>query len=253
LTDQSTQFPRFYVTAPSTCPYRSGNVERKVFTELKGNDPEGLHEALAQVGFRRSQDIVYRPTCEDCNACISVRIPVQDFIANRTQKRLIKKNNDLHSSEVPNIATREQYQLLSRYLENRHPEGGMTNMSFEEYADMVQSSPIRTHLVEYRLPPDDQGHGPTRNRGQLIAVCLTDQMQDGLSLVYSFFDIDPKFTKRSLGTYMILEHIATAEDFGLPHVYLGYWVDDSPKMAYKASFTPLETLTPHGWRVIQTK
>jgi arginine-tRNA-protein transferase len=242
MTDQSSQFPRFYVTAESPCPYLPDLMERKVFTELNNDNPEGLHDSLTQVGFRRSQDIVYRPTCEGCSRCISVRIPVGEFTPSRTQKRILKANGDVKVSVLPNRVTDEQYGLLKRYLKARHPEGGMAEMSFAEYQDMVESSPINTHLVEYRLPSDDP-----HTKGQLIGVALTDELQDGLSMVYSFFEIDEAMTKRSLGTFAILSHIALAREHFLGYIYLGYWVKNSPKMAYKQNFTPLELLGPSGW------
>ncbi|WP_417317631.1 arginyltransferase [Emcibacter sp.] len=242
MTDQSSQFPRFYVTAASPCPYLPDLMERKVFTELNGQNPDGLHDSLTQVGFRRSQDIVYRPTCETCNRCISVRIPVQKFTANRTQKRILKYNNDVKVSVIPNRVTDEQYDLLRLYLKERHPEGGMAEMSPDEYREMVESSPVHTHLVEYRLPAEGSGE-----KGRLIGVALTDELKDGLSMVYSFFDTDESMLKRSLGTFAIMSHIALAREHFLGYIYLGYWVKNSPKMAYKQNFKPLELLGPGGW------
>ncbi len=217
-------------------------MERKVFTELSGDNPDSLHDSLTQVGFRRSQDIVYRPTCEGCSRCISVRIPVRKFKANRTQKRIFKTNSDIKVSVIPNRVTDEQYSLLQQYLKRRHPEGGMAEMSFNEYQDMAESSPISTHLVEYRLPGEKLS-----DKGKLIGVALTDELQDGLSMVYSFFDIDESMSKRSLGTFAILSHIALAREHFLGYIYLGYWVKNSPKMAYKQNFKPLELLSPNGW------
>ncbi|MCF6214821.1 MAG: arginyltransferase [Emcibacter sp.] len=242
MTNQSSQFPRFYVTAPTICPYLEGKMERKVFTELKEIDPDGLHESLARIGFRRSQDIAYRPSCDDCTECKSVRIPVLSFRPSRTQNRLIKLNDDLIIQEMPNIATQEHYNLLSKYLSKRHAGGGMSNMTFEEYANMVEASPVNSCLMEYRLPARGD-----EILGKLVAVTLTDIMTGSLSLVYSFFDIAAEYNKRSLGTYVILDHVARARLLRLNHVYLGYWVQNSPKMAYKKNFRPLEILHPEGW------
>lgn len=216
-------------------------MERKVFTELIDQNPEGLHESMAKIGFRRSQDIAYRPSCEDCTECKSVRIPVALFKPNRTQRRLINMNVDLIATQRPNKANREHYDLLSQYLQHRHTDGGMANMTFDDYVNMVECSPIQTSLIEYRLP------APLGETGKLVAVTLTDMMSDSLSMVYSFFTIDEAFQKRSLGTYIILDHIARARLMGLGHVYLGYWVKNSPKMAYKKNFTPLEILESDGW------
>ncbi|MCK5425290.1 MAG: arginyltransferase [Emcibacter sp.] len=237
MTNQSSQFPRFYVTASTICPYLEGKMERKVFTELNDTNPSGLHESMAKIGFRRSQDIAYRPSCENCTECKSVRIPVAIFKPNRTQRRLINLNSDLSIKELPNIATTEHYDLLHKYLGKRHSNGGMTNMTFDEYVSMVESSPVNTCLYEYRI----------HTSGKLVAVTLTDIMADSLSMVYSFFDVSDEFRKRSLGTYIILDHVARAQLAEKAHVYLGYWVKDSPKMAYKTNFRPLEVLREEGW------
>ncbi|MCF6195119.1 MAG: arginyltransferase [Emcibacter sp.] len=229
------------MTAPNICPYLERRMERKVFTELDNINPAGLHESMARIGFRRSQDIVYRPSCDECSECKSVRIPVSSFSPSRTQRRLINMNSDLTAKIIPNKATEEHYQLLTAYLARRHTDGGMANMSFDEYVSMVESSPVDTSLIEYRL--QDNG------KDTLIAVALTDIMTESLSMVYSFFAVGEDFKKRSIGTYLILDHIARAQKMAKRHVYLGYWVKDSPKMAYKKNFHPLEILEPEGWFV----
>ncbi|MEO0413260.1 MAG: arginyltransferase [Pseudomonadota bacterium] len=239
MTDQSLQFPRFYVTAPAPCPYLPGRQERKVFTELRGDEAGPLNDALSRVGFRRSQSVAYRPACESCSACISVRVIAEDFSLSRNMRRVSERNGDLFVQITDPIATREQYRLLKSYLSNRHPSGGMADMDFQEYADMVEHSPVSTRLFEYRLPtPDGQP-------GQLIACCLSDILTDGLSMVYSFFD--PGQTRRSLGTYIILHHIAEAKARHQRYVYLGYWIEGSSKMDYKARFQPMERLGANGW------
>lgn len=239
VTSQPSQFPRFYVTAPSLCPYLDGKMERKVFTELNAVNPKGLHESMAKIGFRRSQDIVYRPNCESCSECKSVRIPVASFSPGRTQRRLIRLNNDLTIKKLPNIATEEHYHLLHRYLARRHSGGGMANMTYDEYVSMIECSPVNSCLFEYRLADE------------LLAVILTDIMEDGLSMVYSFFDVRGIFSKRSLGTYIILDHIARARLMDLKYIYLGYYIEGSPKMAYKKNFHPLEILDGNGWLVTE--
>ncbi len=220
-------------------------MERKIFTELDGINPNGLHESMTRIGFRRSQNITYRPNCEDCSACKSVRIPVSAFKPGRTQRRLINLNSDLIVRKRPNIATRKHYDLLSRYLAKRHADGGMANMTFDEYASMIECSPVNSCLFEYTLPAKD----PEPQR--LVAVILTDIMTDALSMVYSFFDIQAIFDKRSFGTYMILDHVARACVLGLDYVYLGYYVQNSPKMAYKKNFHPLEILDNTGWSLAE--
>ena len=226
--------PQFFVTAPAPCPYLPGRAERKVFTDLAGDDPEHMSEALGRIGFRRSQTVAYRPSCQGCNACVSVRIVARDFTPNATQRRTMRRNADLTVRACRPWATSEQHDLLSRYLERRHPDGGMAGMEPEDFAAMLERTPVDTVVMEYRAPD-----------GQLVGACITDRQQDGLSMVYSFFD--PDLERRSLGRFAILDHLHQAEQVGLPYVYLGYWVQGSPKMDYKAEFRPLEALRPWGW------
>ncbi|TNE61569.1 MAG: arginyltransferase [Alphaproteobacteria bacterium] len=235
MTDQGLQFPKFYVTAPSPCPYLDGKIERKVFTELRGPDAAALNEALGRVGFRRSQSVVYRPACEGCSECVSVRVRAKEFRLGRSSRRVMKANSDLKSEVRPPLVTEEQYGLLQAYLGARHSDGTMADMTAEEYCDMVETSPVPTVLVEYRRAID----------GRLMAVALTDELSDGLSMIYSFFDTAD--AGRSLGTYIILDHIERARHANQPYVYLGYWVKDSPKMRYKGRFRPLERLGQNGW------
>lgn len=235
MTDQGLQFPKFYVTAPSPCPYLDGHVERKVFTELRGPDASALNEALGRVGFRRSQSVVYRPACENCAQCISVRVRANEFKISRSQRKVLKNNNDLRTEIVPPTVTDEQFSLLQTYLNDRHSDGSMADMTREEFCEMVESSPVTTVLLEYRRTIDNQ----------LVALALTDELSDGLSMIYSCFD--PADTARSFGTYIILDHIARAHHANQPYVYLGYWVKDSRKMNYKCRFKPLEKLGPNGW------
>lgn len=231
---QKIDFPRFYITAPSPCPYLEGRMERKIFTRLRGDSAVGINDALTQLGFRRSQNIVYRPSCEGCSACVSVRVVVDDFEGKGSFRRILRANADVASTQGGLEATREQFALLRRYLDTRHPEGGMSDMDPLDYRMMVEDSPVNTTMVEFR----DAG-------GTLLASCLTDVMSDGLSMVYSFFD--PDRSERSLGTYMVLWHIAEAQRRNLPYVYLGYWIAGCRKMNYKTRFRPLEILGPEGW------
>lgn len=242
MTDQSFVFPKFYVTTPAPCPYLEGRHERKVFTELAGGNPGALHESLSQVGFRRSQTVAYRPACEGCAACVSVRVRVADFDWTRSFRRIRNRNDDLVGVDAPPWVTAEQFDLLKRYLDARHSEGGMADMTIVDYAEMVETSPVETSLIEYRAPTGDPD---SARPGRLKAVALTDVMTDGLSMVYSFFSDHED--ARSLGTFLILDHVRRAQLMGKAYVYLGYWVKESPKMAYKARFRPLERLTPDGW------
>jgi leucyl-tRNA---protein transferase len=236
---RNTRVPQFFLTPGGPCPYLPDRIERKVFARLTGPLAQPLSEALTHSGFRRSQSIAYRPACEGCNACVSVRIVANEFSASRGQRRITKRNSDLVRRQAPAEATREQFALLRTYLDARHSGGGMSDMGLFDYVAMVEETPVNTHIVEYRRA--DQTGKP----GALIACALTDVLKDGLSMVYSFFH--PGEEARSLGTHMILDHIAMAQQRGLPNVYLGYWVEGSEKMAYKAKFGPLEALGPDGW------
>jgi len=240
VTREMRDAPQFYLTAPSPCPYLPGMQERKVFTHLVGRRAIGLNDALTQTGFRRSQTIAYRPACENCRACISVRVLVEDFRPSASQQRVLRANGDIVGEAAPNRPSGEQYALFRRYLDSRHPDGGMADMSMLDYSMMIEDSHIDTSLTEYRCG------GPA---GPLVSACLTDRLADGLSLVYSFYA--PHEAKRSLGAFMILDAITRARGLGLPHVYLGYWVEGSRKMAYKAAYLPQERLGPNGWNRIE--
>ena len=235
------RFPKFFVTNPSPCPYLPGKVERKVFTELSGRHAGELNEALGRIGFRRSQSVAYRPSCIDCSACVSVRVLAAEFTPNATQRKMLRKHADLEVTACKPWTTDEQYELLRRYLHTRHPGGGMVDMDESDFADMIEQSPVKTYVIEYREP--SEGGRP----GKLVGACLTDQQADGLSMIYSFFEPDHP-GRAGLGTYIILDHIIRAGRAGLPYVYLGYWVESSRRMAYKAKFRPLERLGPDGWR-----
>ncbi|KQN91730.1 arginyl-tRNA-protein transferase [Sphingomonas sp. Leaf67] len=237
------RFPRFFVTSPAPCPYLPGRQERKVFTELNGPHADELNEALGRIGFRRSQSVAYRPSCVGCSACVSVRVVASDFTMNATQRKLMRRHADLDIRACKPWATDEQFRLLRRYLSVRHPGGGMTAMDETDFADMVEHSPVSSWVIEYREPSVDGVPG------RLVGACITDEQADGLSMVYSFFETDPE-ARAGLGTFIILDHIRRARATGLPYVYLGYWVQGSPRMTYKTKFRPLEILGPAGWTVL---
>ena len=240
MTDpRNSRVPQFFLTPGGPCPYLPGRIERKVFARLTGVLAQPLSEALTHSGFRRSQSIAYRPSCEGCSACVSVRIVADEFVPSRGQRRILKRNIDLARRQAPAEATREQFALLRTYLDSRHSGGGMSDMGLFDYVAMVEETPVNTHIVEYRRA-DENG-----KPGTLLGCALTDVLRDGLSMVYSFFH--PGEDSRSLGTHMILDHIEAAKARGLPNVYLGYWVQGSAKMNYKARFSPLEALGPDGW------
>jgi arginine-tRNA-protein transferase len=233
------QSHQFYVTAPQPCPYLAGKVERKLFTALQGDGASALNDVLSHQGFRRSQNVLYRPSCSGCSACLSARIVVNDFVPSRSQRRVLMRNRGL--SRVANTpwASEAQYALFRRYLDARHATGGMADMDMQEFSAMIEETPVRSRVIEYhRTRPGGRGR-------DLAAVCLTDLLADGVSMVYSFFD--PDLAQDSLGTFIILDHIALARGAGLPYVYLGYWVPGSPKMDYKARFQPLEIFVEKEW------
>ena len=240
--------PQFYLTSPAPCPYLPGRDERKVFTHLVGKRAAALNDTLTQSGFRRSQTIAYRPACEDCRACVSVRVKVDDFQPSRNMRRILDVNADLIGHATQPEPSSEQYSLFRAYLDTRHSDGGMADMSVLDYSMMIEDSHVETRVVEYR-PRGIDTFLNGRGEGPLIAVCLTDVLTDGLSMVYSYYDMAQ--SDRSLGTFMILEHIERARRMGLPHVYLGYWVDGSRKMAYKARFLPQERLGMQGWERVE--
>ena len=235
--------PQFYVTAPQPCPYLDGRMERKLFTALQGEHSQRLNDTLSKQGFRRSQNVLYRPSCAECSACLSARIRVADFEPGRTHRKVMRRTAELKRNATSPWATEEQFGLFRRYLDTRHADGGMADMDIFEFAAMIEETPIKSRVIEYTRPP-----GPGERGRPLAAVCLTDVFDDGLSMVYSFYD--PDLADLSLGTFVILDHIAIAREAGLPYVYLGYWVPGSRKMGYKAGFPALEIYKGGEWQDI---
>ncbi|TFL18209.1 arginyltransferase [Jannaschia formosa] len=238
--------PQFYVTAPQACPYLPGRRERKLFTALQGSGAADLNDKLSKQGFRRSQNVLYRPSCSDCAACLSARIRVADFAPSRSQRKVLRRNAKLRREVNSPWATEAQFALFRHYLERRHADGGMADMDIFEFAAMIEETPIRTRVIEYWDDAADPADG--RAASKLRAVCLTDVLDDGLSMVYSFYD--PDVPQDSLGTHIILDHVEIAREAGLPYVYLGYWVPGSPKMGYKAHFKALEIYKERRWQPI---
>ncbi|MDP9057380.1 MAG: arginyltransferase [Pseudomonadota bacterium] len=241
------RFPRFFVTSPAPCPYLPGRSERKVFTELKGPHADALNDALGRIGFRRSQTVAYRPSCIDCTACVSVRVVANEFRPSNTQRRNLKRNSDLVATVCQPWSTAEQFDLLQTYLGARHPGGGMASMVETDFADMVEHTPVTSHIIEYREPPARHGDSGGVAPGRLVGACLTDRQGDGLSMIYSFYDPE-HLSRTGLGNYIILDHIRRAAEDGLPYVYLGYWVNGSARMQYKVRYRPLEKLGREGWQ-----
>ncbi len=248
MTEQlGTQFPQFYLTVPAPCPYLKDRLERKVFTQLQGALAIPLNDALTHAGFRRSQNIAYKPACESCDACISVRVVVDEFRQSRSFRRIAKQNLDIEARVIPSLISEEQFSILRSYLDERHTGGGMSDMTVLDYATMVEDSSVNTFLIEYRqTPPEARGASPLAfEEKKLVAVALTDRLGDGLSMVYSFFD--SALSDRSLGTYMVLDHVQRSRQEDLSYVYLGYWVAGCGKMDYKTRFKPIEALGAQGW------
>ena len=243
MTEQQKNFPEFYVTAPQPCPYLPGRLERKLFTHLTHDKPPALVDNLLKGGFRRSQNIAYMPYCEGCQSCVSVRVAVDEFKISRSFQRVLDANTDLSVHRIAPRPTAEQYALFRDYIDVRHADGGMADMTVLDYAMMVEDSIVDTFIAEYRVRTEAGLEAPSA--GALAAIALCDRLSDGVSMVYSFYDTE--VPRRSLGTYMILEHIAYTRRLGLPFLYLGYWIEGSRKMSYKTRFQPQERLTSNGW------
>jgi arginine-tRNA-protein transferase len=227
----------YYVLGESACPYLPGRRERKLITEIKGAGAAERYGLLSRSGFRRSHNYAYRPACAGCRACVPVRVRVREFRTSPSLRRIAKANDDLRADTGPAQATAEQFAVFRRYIVARHAEGEMAEMTFGDYRSMIEQTRIDTSVLEYR----------TRG-GALVAASLVDWLADGPSAVYSFFE--PDLARRSLGTYMILDLVSAARARALPHVYLGYWIENAPKMAYKARFRPLEGFRAGHWRTL---
>ena len=234
------RLPSFYMTEPAPCPYIEGQQERKLFTHLLDENADTLHNELTHAGFRRSQGIAYRPACETCYACRSVRICASEFKFSKNMRRILSLNRGLERKILTPEATREQYDLLRRYLDGRHGDGDMANLTSLDFISMVQDTMVDTQVIEYRDAS-----------GKLNACLLQDRLNDGLSLVYSFFD--PDISRQSFGSFIILDSILRATEAGLPYVYLGYLVSGSKKMSYKSRFQPMQELGANGWVRLQEK
>ncbi|MBL8702532.1 MAG: arginyltransferase [Alphaproteobacteria bacterium] len=226
---------RFYYSAPAPCPYIDGRIERRIFADLSGPSAAFSYDLLSEAGFRRSLGFAYRPACPGCNACVPVRIPAREFEWSRHWRRVLRMNADVSIAWAPARATAEQYQLFQRYQAARHQDGDMARMDAGDFRTMIEVGAIDSAIAEMRDA-----------EGRLLGACLTDRMARGVSAVYTFFD--PNEARRSLGTRAVLWLVEQSVIEGLDHVYLGYWIAESRKMAYKARFHPLEGLTRDGWQ-----
>jgi leucyl-tRNA---protein transferase len=228
---------QFFRSSPAPCPYLPGRIERKLFARLSAGEAASTNSKLSQAGFRRSHDIIYKPACPGCMACVPVRVSAAQFTPSENLKRIAQRTAELSITVLPCTPTREQYELFLTYEDSRHTDSDMARMSYDDYAAMLLEGQADTVLLELRTP-----------ESELVGVMIADRLSDGYSAVYSFFSCAPVWKRVSLGSALILRLIAQAQADKLGYVYLGYWVQHSRKMAYKARFKPLEALGPNGWQ-----
>jgi len=231
-------FRQFFATPPVACPYVPGRAERKLVVELVGNGSALFYDDLSRAGFRRSHRFAYRPACRGCASCVPVRIAVNDFSHTRSTRRIRNANLGITGRLLAPRATPEQFRLFAAYQRSRHSDSDMASMTYSDYRGMLEDTPVRSAIAEFRDPC-----------GSLVAASLIDLLDDGVSAVYSFYD--PQQPRRSLGTWSILWLVEQCRRQGQLYVYLGYWIAESPKMAYKARFPALEQLTDGAWTAFE--
>ncbi len=231
---------RFFLTVPHDCSYLPDREATTLFLDPQEAPLPGVYDSLSLLGFRRSGRHLYRPHCEGCNACRSVRIPVERFEPNRTQRRVLRRNSDIQTRVVNASFNSRHYALYENYICHRHADGDMYPPSHEQYRTFLTLNESYAFLLEFTLGDE------------LVAVAAFDQLEHGISAIYTFFATDQAFEKRSLGTLAILKLIEIARTQALPHLYLGYWIEECRKMNYKKHFSPVEVLSGRHWQPLIT-
>jgi arginyl-tRNA--protein-N-Asp/Glu arginylyltransferase len=224
---------KVYATYPHDCSYIAGRQATTVFIDPEARVTQALYSRLSEHGFRRSGAHIYKPHCKQCSACIPCRVPLASFTPNRTQRKLLNRNRDLELQPLGNIDNDASYRLYHDYICQRHGDGDMYPPSREQYASFLSNEHGLTRYLGFTLD------------GKLVAVAVVDQLDNALSAVYTFFD--HQLERRSLGTWAILRQIELAREMGLNYLYLGYWIKESQKMAYKAAFRPLQIFRDGHW------
>lgn len=227
---------RFFLTVPHACSYLPDREATTLFLDPQESPVPGVYDSLSLLGFRRSGRHLYRPHCEGCNACQSVRIPIDHFTANRTQRKTLQRNRDVTTRVIPARFLTDHYTLYANYIRSRHADGDMYPPSREQYRTFLTLDEPYAKLMEMYLGEE------------LVAVAAFDQLEHGLSAIYTFFGVSEELDKRSLGTFAILKLIELCRQHSLPHLYLGYWIEECRKMRYKRAFTPIEVLDGRHWR-----
>ncbi len=224
--------PIFLLTKATQCPYINSRIEKRLATDISNNSH--LHDELSLSGFRRVENWMYRPACDNCSECKAYRIKVKEFKCSKSFKRVLNLNSNIKIDILPNKGTKEHFALFEKYQKSRHIGGSMSLMNYEEFKSMIEISPINSNLIEFR-----------EHKNNLIGVMLFDKQKDGLSAVYSFFN--PKRKKNGIGNFMILELINQTKSINLNYVYLGYYIKNVVGMDYKKRFTPAQIYQDGKW------
>ncbi|HJW80704.1 MAG TPA: arginyltransferase [Acidiferrobacterales bacterium] len=232
--------PDLYLSMPHPCSYLDGRMSTILFVDPQRILNEGEYGAFVRQGFRRSGDLVYRPHCQGCRACVAVRMPVREFAPARGQRRVWNRNSDIEVVQKPARFEQMHFDLYRRYQAGRHPDSGMNDADPQKYLGFLVSRQVETAFFELRA------------EGRVLGVAVADLLPDGLSAVYTFYD--PALPQRGLGVYAVLWEIAETARRGLDYLYLGYWIAESPKMSYKINYRPVEALRDGRWsRIVPTR